>query len=97
MAGDASLLGLPAELKGAVLEYVSDRAAEHQATFEKANDCLAHLLQRQEEYLSRLQRATSCRDALSVPRHGDHHSSVDQLLLLNDHRLRSGMDASYTC
>ena len=29
MAGEASLLGLPVELKGAVLEYVSERDAGH--------------------------------------------------------------------
>jgi hypothetical protein len=33
----------------------------------KANGCLAHLLQRQEEHLPDLQRITRCWDALSVP------------------------------
>jgi hypothetical protein len=37
MAREASLLGLPAELKGAVLEYVRECIAELQITSEKAN------------------------------------------------------------
>lgn len=44
MAGNASLLGLPAELKGAVFEYVSDCTAERRITSKTANECLAHLL-----------------------------------------------------
>ena len=66
MTGEASLLGLPAELKGAVVEYVSDCIAQRRITL-KANGCLAHLLQRQEEHLPGLQRTTGCWDALSVP------------------------------
>lgn len=41
MPGHASLLGLPAELKGAVLEYVGARTAEHRITPKKPNKCLA--------------------------------------------------------
>lgn len=44
MAADASLLGLPAELKGAILEYVSGYTTEHRVISKKANKCLAHLL-----------------------------------------------------
>lgn len=67
MAGDASLLGLPAELKGAILKYVSACIAEHRITSKQANRCLAHLLSRQEEHLPSLQSATGCWNALFVP------------------------------
>jgi hypothetical protein len=44
MAGGSNLLGLPTELKGAILEYVSGCTIEHQVISKKANKYLAHLL-----------------------------------------------------
>jgi hypothetical protein len=44
MAGEASLLGLPIELKGAVLEYVSDRNSGYSTNQKKAYGWIVHLL-----------------------------------------------------